>query len=537
MRHFARAFPYLFIALCLGPASRTWAATNTVTTTGSTGAGSLRQAVANATAGDTIDFSVTGTITLTNGEIVLDKDLTVSGPGADVLAVSGNNASRIFNVASNATVSVLGLTFKNGTDATGAGGGVHNAGTLTLSACTISNCQAGAGTPLSGGGAIFNATSGVLVVVNSTLDDNQATGGAGDESGGAVYNAGGSATISNSTVAANIAQGTNGFGGGVFSQSGSVVLISSTIALNAAAGAGGGVANTNGVFSVTDSIIATNAATGATTNAPDAIGDFVTKGFNLIGDGDDSTGFADGVNDDHVGSAGLLLDPLLGPLQNNGGTTFTLELLPGSPAINAGSCVITNGTDTDQRGDPRPAGPACDIGPFEVQACTNLGSTITCITTNLVGSPIDPNGARVLFDPPGFSSACPGANVVSTPPSGALFPVGIDIVTNSLVDASGTELTNCTFTVIVRGIDQVLDDAIAAVSGAGLDARDEKSILASLRAAKKRLLAGRTGRTCRILTKLTTRINRQIRRGFITPDQANQFFPPISAVKAALSCK
>src|SRR6266478_4901647 len=82
MRHFSRAIPYLVIALCLGPASRLWAATNTVTTTGSTGAGSLRQTVANATAGDTIDFSVTGTITLTNGEIVLDKDLTVSGPGA-----------------------------------------------------------------------------------------------------------------------------------------------------------------------------------------------------------------------------------------------------------------------------------------------------------------------------------------------------------------------------------------------------------------------------------------------------------------------
>src|ERR1039457_3826214 len=117
----------------------------------------------------------------------------------------------------------------------------------------------------------------------------------------------------------------NGFGGGVFNQSGSVVLISSTIALNSAAGAGGGVANTNGVFSVADSIIATNAATSATTNAPDATGDFVSNGFNLIGDGDDSTGFADGVNDDHIGSACLLLDPLLGLLQNNGGTTSTLE--------------------------------------------------------------------------------------------------------------------------------------------------------------------------------------------------------------------
>jgi hypothetical protein len=537
MRHLSRAFSYLLIALCLGTTHRALAATNTVTTTADTGAGSLRQAVASVTAGDTINFTVTGTITLTSGEIALDKDLTVSGPGANVLAVSGNNASRVFNVVSNATVSVSGLSLKNGTDATGAGGGIHNAGTLTLSACTISNCHAGAGTPLSGGGAIFNATSGVLVVVNSTLDNNQATGGAGDDSGGGIYNAGGSTTISNSTIAANTAQGTNGFGGGVFNLSGSVVLISSAIALNSAAGAGGGVANTNGVFSVADSIIATNAATSATTNAPDAIGDFVSNGFNLIGDGDDSTGFAGGVNNDQVGSAGLLLDPLLGPLQNNGGPTFTLALLPGSPAINAGSCMTTNGTDTDQRGDPRPVGPACDIGPFEVQACTDLGSTITCITTNIIGSTVDPNGGRAFFDTPTFSSTCPGATVQTDTPSGGLFPIGTDTVVATLLDASGTELTNCTFTVIIRGTDQVLDDAIAAVGSANMDKKDTKSILASLNGAKKMLLKGRTGRTCRILEKTTTRIDRQIRRGFITPSQANQFFPSIAAVKATLSCK
>src|ERR1035438_9511221 len=96
MRHLSRAFSYLFIALCLGTTHRALAATNTVTTTADTGAGSLRQTVASATAGDTINFTVTGTITLTSGEIALDKGLTLSGPGADVLAVSGNNASRIF---------------------------------------------------------------------------------------------------------------------------------------------------------------------------------------------------------------------------------------------------------------------------------------------------------------------------------------------------------------------------------------------------------------------------------------------------------
>src|SRR5437762_2032093 len=84
--------------------------TITVTNTDDSGPGSLRQALADVNDGDTIDFAVTGTIGLTSGELLVDKSITISGPGADSLAVDGNAKTRVFHVASGRTVTISGLT-------------------------------------------------------------------------------------------------------------------------------------------------------------------------------------------------------------------------------------------------------------------------------------------------------------------------------------------------------------------------------------------------------------------------------------------
>ena len=92
--------------------------TITVTNTSDSGAGSFRQALADANDGDTINFAVTGTIGLTSGELLVDKSVTISGPAAASLAVDGNSNSRVFHIAAGTTVTTSGLTISHG-NATG----------------------------------------------------------------------------------------------------------------------------------------------------------------------------------------------------------------------------------------------------------------------------------------------------------------------------------------------------------------------------------------------------------------------------------
>ena len=151
------------------------ATTLTVANTNDSGADSLRQAILDATAGDTIDFSVTGTITLTSGQLSINKDLTISGPGAGSLTIDGNASTVIFNIPpSGASVSISGLTITNGNNS-----GIRNYdGTLTLTDSTVSGNLENCG----GGGGIYN-NSGTLTLTNSTVSGNSSSC-----AGGGIYN-------------------------------------------------------------------------------------------------------------------------------------------------------------------------------------------------------------------------------------------------------------------------------------------------------------------------------------------------------------
>ena len=355
-------------------------ATNrTVTNVNDSGAGSLRDTIAASADGDTINFSVTGTISLTSAELAVAHSITINGLGANVLTVSSNNSSpfRIFNITSG-TVSISGLTISHGLaqfSSTLGGGGIHNNGTLTLNSCAISSNQASSGggpTPGVGGG-IVNDTSGVLTMVNCTVSNNQA-GAASGANGGGIYNIG-TLTMINSTVSGNaiVAGGQFGgqvTGGGISNVSnGTLSMVNCTVSNNSATANGGpgspGTATGGGIYqssginpNLRNTIIAGNSlsAPGGTTTDPDVFGAFSSQGHNLIGNTGDSSGW---IASDKLDANATPLN--LGSLQNAGGPTQTMPLLAGSVAIDAGD--DTAAPKLDQRGDVRSG--VSDIGAFE----------------------------------------------------------------------------------------------------------------------------------------------------------------------------
>jgi predicted outer membrane repeat protein len=319
---------FLFALLSFSPAS---AATITVTSTADSGAGSLRDAIAAASAGDTIDFNLPSpsTITLTSGYLNINKNLTITGPGATSLTISGNHTLEVFYVLAG-TVNISGLTITAGNAFQG--GGIFNIGALTLTNVTFS------GNSAAGGGGIFNIGS-TLTLTNVTLSGNSATAG-----GGGIANRG-PMIMTNCTLSGNSAS----IGGGGILEGGASTLTNVTLSGNSTAGQGGAIYNLTGSISLRNTIVANSISGG------NCSGTITSLGHNL--DSANTCGFA--------GPGDLInTDPMLGPLALNApGRTETMALLAGSPAINAADPVTF--PSTDQRGVTRPQGGAPDIGAYE----------------------------------------------------------------------------------------------------------------------------------------------------------------------------
>jgi hypothetical protein len=418
-----------------------------VANTNDSGAGSLRQAITDANGNpgiDAINFQagLTGTITLLTALPELSTSMSFNGPGANVLTVMrsaapGTPLFRLFTIYDqNVTTSISGLTLSNA-DSPENGGAIINYGSLTINAVTFSGNHTTAG-----GSAIINTDTGTVTLSNSTLVNNHA------DIFAAIYNQGAAFNIINSTLTGNANLG-DAPGTAIFSESDSVTNVTDcTIFQNT----GQDVAlfqNNGGAgkLNLKNSIVSGNTGGDVSTN-------ITNNGNNLIGG-----------------------NPMLAPLGSYGGPTQTFALLPGSPAIDAGSnCVLTNACvpavgvslTTDQRGagfvrsaDGDGNGTATvDIGAYEVQSLI-VTNTNDSGVGSLRQAMIDANanaGADVISFQAGLTgtitllSELPRFNA-----SAAINGPGPDILTVKRSTADGTPLfriftINSGLTVSITGL-------------------------------------------------------------------------------------
>jgi hypothetical protein len=397
-----------------------------------------------------IDSTITGNSATYLSTGAIGGGIYTTGPLTVVRCIiTGNHSAGQGGGLGNgfSTMTVTDSTLSNNDTTLSDGGGIYtygnvNTGTLIVTDSTLSGNQ-GSGIVANGGmltvvgstfsgnhagvGAGISSTFAMAIIDKSTFSDNHADASPG-QSGGAIAN-GGTMTVTNSTMSGNTAGNSTktGWGGAIYNQDATIVvanctltgnsaahggavnnhpslkdtilqLSNSTVSANLANDTGGGIAQDGGTLNVFDTIVAQNTAP----SSPDINGVMASKGHNLIGDSSGGSGYDP--------SDLLNVDPLLGPLQDNGGPTQTMALLPGSPAIDAGD--NTDAPPWDQRGPGYPRitsdDPVIDIGAFEAQATNSFVVT----NTNDVGpgslrqAIMDADGSKEL---PTISFSIPGS--------------------------------------------------------------------------------------------------------------------------------
>ncbi len=403
----------LALLFSLGLAQPARAATITVSSTDDSGAGTLREALASAADGDTIDATgVSGTILLTNGQLLVSNSVTIVGAGPATLTVDGDTASRVFRVANAVTATISSLTISNGLAALNFGGGIYN----DHSILTVSNCVVSGNFSTLDGGGIYNdgssSGSAKLILIASTLSGNEAG------NGGGIYNSGalsGSAvlTVSTCIISDNLAVFN---GGGIVNDgnSGSATLTVSDCVLsdNSAGDSGGGIFSDSFAGSATLTV----ASSTLTGNSALSVGGGTGTGINGGG----------GICNDATGGSATLT-VANSTLSDNSGE-FGGGILTDGSLSGTATLTVSNSTLSSNMADVGGGG----ILNFNN---TNSGSaTLTVVASTLSGNSADIRGG-------GINNADGAATVANSTLSGNSAPFAGGI------ENSGGTLTvaNCTF--------------------------------------------------------------------------------------------
>jgi hypothetical protein len=386
--------------------------------------GTLRSVLALASWHDTVDLTKLqcSRITLAQGELVSNASIRIEGSGRDRLAIDAGGKSRVFNTPGEVVFSGLTITGGHVEADIAAGGCILGFSGITLIDSDVTECSV-RGARFAAGGAI--ETQYVVSLTSSTVSASSAISEGYNAAGGGIAVYYGFLVARTSSISGNSASGSGGRsrGGGFFAERG-MNLIRSTIEGNTA-DLGGGFYRDNGPFdygdaTINDSTVSGNVATVSggggyfhAQKALEILGSTIASNQALTGDGggilfvsDDTGGFSSHTvdlgssivannvaplsllapdidappgdpvkttgDDDLLTTTGRIVpdswvtgDPMLAPLDDNGGPTRTHALLAGSAAIDGGADVT--GLDVDQRGRQRAAGVAADIGAFETQ--------------------------------------------------------------------------------------------------------------------------------------------------------------------------
>jgi|GEM_PF-2693263 len=411
------------------------AAVLTVSSLADSGPGTLRQRIADAAPGDTINFAVSGSIVST-GNLVISQPLTVSGPGPQQLSLVATSYVTLF-YTSNAVISISGLKISGSPGVFPIAIQNANGGVLTLSNCAVAQ----AGNPLAG--ALWNASGCTLNLVNSEISSNRGTirnlgnlcavnssisSNSSPRGGILQFSTAANLTLVNCTLARN-----RGPGIAIQSTSGTISISNCTIAANHFSGSCGGIMFYNSVsplVSIRNTIIAGNVSGDGLT--PDCNGALNSLDYNLIGNTNGCTLISLTAHNIYN------TDAKLGPLDNYGGPTQTVPLLSGSPAIDAGS--PTDFPPTDQRGRARPYAASSDIGAFESSPPYVIRGKFSGFTLH-DDVVVTANGTNALMTQQGaysFEDLSPGDYTIASPDTNYLF-VPTNLVLNIGPDQVGAD--------------------------------------------------------------------------------------------------